>query len=174
MHLQILRWYCADQEHAHATTLPCENYQRQLAFLAAKSKGERQAVDSEKRAVAPKNAAEVLERVRLVKASYAAMRTAYCNVPAHQLACLNPELLKEYEDLSRATSTPAESLDRKVYHVLTIKRKAKLSHEASAKRPEGASVEGKVRAKGRQHVEDAYLTDVEVDASSDSSFDPPT
>ena len=66
---------------SHSSTLPCENYLRMSRMVAATSKHERGAIAKE---FASATADE--ERVRLVKSSYAAMKIAYCNVPAHQLA----------------------------------------------------------------------------------------
>jgi len=162
MHLQILRWYCEELREAHSTTLPCENYGRMVSALSAASKAERVQVDADKQASMPKDASEQTDRTRLVKASYTAMKTAFCNVPAHQLACINPDLGREYDDLSRAPSTPAEALDRKAYHVLTISRRRSprsgITGESDAPH---ATKAGRSNDRSR----DSYL--------KDSTYDPP-
>lgn len=147
MHLQIMRWYCAEMASAHATTVPCENYARMLATLRAKTQTERQALAKAADRNAQGSVEDRAERARLVKASYVAMRTAFCNVPAHQLACMNPDLKNAYDELARAATTPADVLDRKAYHVLTIsKRKELQAHSNSATRGSKAN------------PQDSYLT----------------
>ena len=123
MHLNMLRWYCVELAVAHESTVPCENYARMSRLVAATSTAERKSIARQIAAVAPKTTAEREDRARLVKAAYTAMQIAYCNVPAHKLACVNPDLQKEYDNLIKAAVAPAEALDRKAYHALTLNRK---------------------------------------------------
>lgn len=170
MHLHILRWYCEENGSSHGRTLPCENYSRLLSALGATTRAEKEAVDAERQAASPKTAAERVDRARLVKSSYAAMKKAFCNVPSHALACVNPDLGREYEELASAPAAPAEALDRKAYHVLTIsKRRAKANGgggrlSGSGPLAASAAVEGKGKTAGA----DSYLSD-----EDQHGYDPP-
>jgi hypothetical protein len=72
----------------------------------------------------PQSEAERIDRARLVKQGYTAMLIAFCNIAAHKLVCVNPDLQHEYEELSRSERAPAESLDRKAWTALMLNRKA--------------------------------------------------
>jgi len=121
--LTMLEWYCVENAESHSATVPCENYLRMTKMVAARDKSEREAVTKAFAAVAPKTEEEMADRVRLVKGAYTAMKVAFCNVPAHLLACANPDLEREYAELSKATRLPAAALDRKAFYALSLNRK---------------------------------------------------
>jgi len=69
------------------------------------------------------------------------MHESFCSVPAHKLACQHPDFQREYDALAAAQSKPAEFLDRKAYHALTLKSK---------KRKGSVADDGYMARRGRQ------------------------
>ena len=134
LQLMILDWYCA-QEHAesHASTLPCENYAGMIKIKSCKSKSCQDAIRADI-AASRRSAGNKEELTRLVKAHYKAMLESYCTVPAHLLACHDITFKKEYDNLAAAKVRPAEALDRKAYHALTVQAKKQAKGEATTTR----------------------------------------
>ena len=87
----------------------------------------------------PMSKTEELDRVRLIKQGYSAMFIAFCNIAAHKLVCANPDLMREYKQLSQSNKAPAESLDRKAWTALTLNRKAMATKTRLSSKPSTAS-----------------------------------